>query len=93
MLATIKPLSLGLAGFPLKTPDSKSTLVAAPTFGITGFQLPDEVAALDAVMEKLHSTAAALIAAAQARIQDAGMNRLLRAIKFIDSKRYPNLIS
>jgi hypothetical protein len=86
-------LSAGLANLPLKNQGENSALVAAPTFGIAGFQVPDDSAGLDAAVRALHRNADVAIVAAQAQVEDAGMKALLRQMQQIDKKRYPSLIS
>jgi hypothetical protein len=91
MLGFIKGLSQGLATLPCKA--EGGALLAAPTFAIQGFALPNDAAGLDDALAKLHSAAAVAIKAATSAGLDAGLQSLIDTMRQNDQTRYPPLVS
>ena len=90
MLSTIKLLARTILRFPCKDGGNVSQMVAAPTFKLDGFHLPDSQADLDNLIVDLHRSSGKAVAAALAQNPDAGTKLVLQSLQQIDSSRLPN---
>lgn len=91
MKGSVKRVSGALARLPLKTAGQIDQTVAAPTFDLGDFTLPDDQAGLETVMLSLHQQCATAITATLAQPVDIGVKGILQAILANDKTRYPNL--
>jgi hypothetical protein len=91
----MKPFLLGgssaLARQPLKSSPGGVQTVAAPTFNLDGFALPDDSAALEQALLDLHRQAAIAINAVLAQQIDLSTKSILRKMQQADELRYPTL--
>jgi hypothetical protein len=91
MLGFIKGLSFGMSTIPCKA--GAGALVAAPTFNLDGFSLPDDAAGLDAALASLHTDAASAIQDASASGLDASTQDLVDQMGQVDQARFPALVA
>lgn len=91
MLGFIKGLSEGLASIPGKS--TGGALLAAPTFDLQGFALPNDAPGLDTALEQLHSLAADAMTVASNAGLDANLQQLIDTMRQNDRNRYPALTS
>ena len=91
----MKPFLLGgvsaLTRQPLKSAPDGGQMVAAPSFNLTGFSLPDDAPSLDQALFDLHRQAALAINGALSQSIDIAAKSLLHKMQQNDKSRYPNL--
>ena len=83
---------LSISRLPCKA-DHGGPLVAAPTFNLDNFSLPNDPASMDAALVALYREASDAIAGALSQGVDAGTKFVLQEIQKNDQDRFPNLWS
>jgi hypothetical protein len=92
MFSSIKFLAGPIARRPCKADGSATQLVAAPTFQLDSFVLPDDSVELDELLLDEHKRAAQLIAEALSTGPDAGTRFNLQERLKNDKKRFPDAL-
>jgi Ferritin-like len=93
MVSSVKNLAKSISKLPCKAAPGDGTLMAAPTFNLDNFSLPDDAAGLDAMLADLHRAADSAINDALSKGVDAGTRLVLQQILTNDKTRFPDLVA